>query len=407
MQKIIIIGGGAAGFFTAINIAEKHPDYQVTILEKTDKLLSKVKVSGGGRCNVTNARSTPSELVRFYPRGQKKLHPVFNRFSTSDMVQWLEQRGVKTHAEADQRMFPVSNSSQTVIDCFLNEAFRLRVKILRNCAMTSLEQTEGDRWLVRTNQEDLPADKVIVCTGSSPALWKQLESFGLEVTPPVPSLFTFNIRDERIAGLPGVSFPEVRIRITGTKLEASGPLLITHWGLSGPAVLKLSAWGARELAEVRYRFSLLINFLGGQPPEHIRQLLLNEKVENPKRKVVNYPPGGLPKRSWEQLTGYCGIGTETLFGALSKSQLNKLTEELTQGLYPVTGKSTFKEEFVTSGGVKLSEIDLDTFECRKFKNLYLAGEVLDIDALTGGFNFQACWSAGWVISEGVRWHDYS
>lgn len=399
-MKIIVIGGGAAGFFAAINIAEKHPGFQVTILEKTNKLLSKVKVSGGGRCNVTNKRTKPSELVSFYPRGGKKLHQVFKRFSTSDMIDWLESKGVSTKAEEDLRMFPTSDSSQTIIDCFLTEAKRLNIVILQNQNMTSLEPI-GSKWEVNTTKNSYEADKVIIATGSSPAAWKLLTDVGLEITPIVPSLFTFNITDERLENLQGVSFTESRIKITGSKLEENGPLLITHWGLSGPAILKLSAWGAYELEAANYQFDILINFTGDLQPELIRDHIIQYKSSNPKRKIINYPLFNLPKRFWERITTFCKINEETPFSDLSKKQINKLVEELAQGKYSVNGKSTFKEEFVTAGGVKLNEINLETFECRRFPNLYLAGEVLDIDALTGGFNFQACWSGAWTISESL------
>ncbi|MFK7952445.1 MAG: NAD(P)/FAD-dependent oxidoreductase [Ekhidna sp.] len=397
-MKIIVIGGGAAGFFTAINIAEKHPTYKVTILEKSNKLLSKVKVSGGGRCNVTNARSKPSELVHFYPRGHKKLHSLFKSFSTSDMVAWLAQRGVKTKAEEDLRMFPITDSSQTIIDCFQKEAQKHKVQVRTNTAMASIKP-KGKNWIVETNEETIDADKVIIATGSSPALWKQLVNLGLQVTPPTPSLFTFNIKDARLKDLMGVSFESASVKITGTKLAESGPMIITHWGLSGPAILKLSAWGARELETLKYTFSIMINFTNDLKPEEVKSHFTQYKEAHPKRKIVNYPLFDLPKRFWERITSHCGISNETTHGELQKKQLNKLVEELSQGLYPVNGKSTFKEEFVTAGGVKLNEIDLATFESKEFKNLYLAGEVLDIDALTGGFNFQACWSAGWVISD--------
>lgn len=398
-MKVVVIGGGAAGFFTAISIAEKHPETQVEIWEKTDKYLSKVKVSGGGRCNVTNQRSLPSELTQFYPRGQKKLHSVFKKFSTSDMVAWLDAHGVPTHAEEDQRMFPVSNNSQTIVDCFVNTAWKLKIKLHPKRALTKLEKTETG-WLLHDGIETTLADKVVICTGPSPAIWNLLLDQGLALSQPVASLFTFHISDERIHELYGVPFNQVKVKVVGSKLEDSGPMIITHWGLSGPAILKLSSWGARELAALNYRFEILINFLD-MPNEAIRAALLEMKTQNPKRRISNYPVGALPKRFWERITIYSGIGEETLFEDLSKAQLNKLVEELAQGRYRVEGKSAFKEEFVTCGGVKLDEIDLETFEVKKLPGLYLAGEILDIDGLTGGFNFQACWSAGWCIAEAI------
>lgn len=398
--EVYVIGGGAAGFFTAINIAEKKPNCRVTILEKSSKLLGKVKVSGGGRCNVTNARSKPTDLIHFYPRGHKQLHPVFKSFSTNHMTNWLEDRGVPTKTEADLRVFPTSDSSRTIIDCFLKTAANAGVRINKNCALTGLEQTESG-WLIQTQQETLQADKVIIATGSSAATWEVLKHIGLSLTPPVPSLFTFNIKDHRLDGLQGVSFESAVVKVVKSKLTDSGPLLITHWGLSGPSILKLSAWGAKELAERNYHFEVLVNFLGSMGSDRVLSQLNTYKRSHPKRKVVNYPLFELPKRFWEQIASYCGISADTPYVETSKKQFNKLTEELTQGRYCVTGKSTFKEEFVTCGGVPLKEIDLQTFECKRYPNLYLAGEVLDIDGLTGGFNFQACWSAGWMISENI------
>lgn len=399
-KRIVVVGGGAAGFFTAINIAEKHPNYSVTILEKSNKLLSKVKVSGGGRCNVTNGRHRPGELIDFYPRGQKKLYKVFEQFTTKDMVNWLAGHGVKTHVEPDQRMFPESNTSQTIIDCFLATAKSHRVSICTQEAVTALS-SQGEEWIVQTKNRKFTTDAVVLAGGSSTGLWRMLAGMGLQLATAVPSLFTFNIKDPRLQGLMGVSFDHAKARIVGSKLEESGPLLITHWGLSGPAILKLSAWGARELADKGYHFEVLINFLGDLSADDVRQELNSYKQNHPNRKVGNYPLEGIPKRFWERLLEIGGISQSQTFGELSKKQLNKLVEELCQGRYSVKGKSTFKEEFVTCGGVKLSEIDLTTFEAKKHPGLYLAGELLDIDALTGGFNFQACWSAGWIISEAL------
>ncbi|MEP0367291.1 MAG: NAD(P)/FAD-dependent oxidoreductase [Cyclobacteriaceae bacterium] len=399
-KSIIIVGGGAAGYFSAINIAEKHPDYQVTILEKASQGLAKVRISGGGRCNVTNERKQPAELVNFYPRGQKKLYSVFKKFTTSDMVDWLKSRGVETQAEIDQRVFPASNTSQTIIDCFVNQAARLRIVVKFNTSVKSLVQN-GDHWKLETNRGEEVADVVIYATGSSPSSMAVLTKLGLQSTALAPSLFTFNISDARIKDLEGLSFRQVKVKVAKTKLEDEGPMLITHWGLSGPAVLKLSAWGALGLKEMGYRFQIMLNFTPDLKQEQVRAQISALKSNYSKRKTVNYPLFDLPRRFWERICAISEIDEDLLNLDLSKKQINKLTEELTQGLYHVNGKSTFKEEFVTCGGVDLSEINLDTFECRRFPSLYLAGEVLNIDALTGGFNFQACWSGGWVISESL------
>ncbi len=399
-MKIIVIGGGAAGFFTAINIAEKRAEVSITILEKSNKLLQKVKVSGGGRCNVTNARSKPSELVPFYPRGHKKLHGLFKRFTTQDMETWLASHQVQLKTEADLRMFPVTDSSQTIIDCFLRLIKKHRIEVQTQQHWIDL-QRKDQRWEVATKTDVYLADAVVLATGSSPTSWSILRKVGLQTTEIVPSLFTFNIKDARIQGLQGLSFPEASVKVVGTKLVESGPMLITHWGLSGPAILKLSSWGAYELHGRNYHFDVLINFIDAES-EQVRNQIQQYKIEHPSRIVMKYPLFELPRRFWEQLLRFIGIGDTTPYGELSKKHLNKLVEELTQGKYPVTGKSTFKEEFVTAGGVRLTEINLDTYEAKRFPGLYLAGEVLDIDALTGGFNFQACWSAGWVISEHLK-----
>lgn len=394
-------GGGASGFFAAINIARKHPDYQVTLLEKTNKVLSKVKVSGGGRCNVTNARTNPSELVKFYPRGQKKLYSLFKTFSTQDMVDWLEASGVHTHTEADLRMFPTSNSSQTIIDCFLEAAQSGGVEIRKNCGLADFSQS-GRGWKVVTQQdEQLEADALVIATGSAPSIWNKLAEMGLTIEKAVPSLFTFNIKDPRLQGLSGMSFGDVSVRITGTKLEEQGPLLITHWGLSGPAVLKLSAWGARWLEAQKYHFDIMLNFLPESNFEEFRQELLSFKAAHPTRKVKNFHKEEIPNRYWENLLTYLEINPDLPLGELPNKLINKLTVELTQASFEVSGKSTFKEEFVTCGGVALAEVDLKTMEAKRFPGLYFSGEVLDIDALTGGFNFQSCWSTAWLISEAV------
>jgi len=400
-KQVVICGGGASGFFAAINIARKHPSYQVTLLEKSKQVLSKVRISGGGRCNVTNARTLPSDLVKFYPRGQKKLYSLFKEFSTQDMVEWLEDQGVRTHTESDLRMFPTTNSSQTVIDCFTKAAHHAGVVLRQNCGLSDfIPKASG--WEVHTqNGEHLHADMLVMATGSAPSVWRKLESLGVRMQPAVPSLFTFNIKDERLSGLSGMSFPDVKIKVTGTKLEEQGPLLVTHWGLSGPAVLKLSAWGAEWLAEQKYHFNIQLNLLPELGFEQFRQKLLNFKAAHPTRLVKNYQHTEIPKRYWERLIQVLAIRPDLPFGELPNKMINKLTVEMSQASFEVRGKSTFKEEFVTCGGVALSEVNLKTMESKHFPGLYFTGEVLNIDALTGGFNFQSCWSTAWLISETV------
>jgi len=398
--KIVIVGGGAAGFFSAINIAINQPEAQIMLLEKSSKLLNKVIISGGGRCNVTNGREEPGVLTQFYPRGQKKIHKLFERFGTKEMIQWLEIRGVKTKTEPDLRVFPVTDSSKTISDCLLNEAIKYNVAIKTNEAVLSINQSSG-HWNIKTTKSEYLADKLVWSTGSSEASWKILDQLGLKRNLGVPSLFTFNIHDERLRGLMGVSFPNVGIKIAGTKLEETGPMLITHWGLSGPAVLKLSAWGAREIAEKNYVFSAIVNFTSTKTYQELMEWFEAIKANNPTKKVKNVRLEWVSRSYEEMLYAFIGIGDKNA-GELTKKDIQKLSEELTQARFEVNGKSTFKEEFVTCGGIDLSEINLETFECKNYPGLYLAGEAIDIDALTGGFNFQACWSAGWVIGQSVH-----
>lgn len=396
-MKIGIIGGGAAGFFTAINIAEKIPNAQITILEKSNKVLSKVKVSGGGRCNVTNGRKTPSELTPFYPRGGKKLYKPFQTFGTTEMRQWLGQHGVPTHTEEDLRVFPASNNSQTIIDSFLRLSQKHGISVQKGIGVTKIEQADNS-WHVHSNDQKLSYDQLIVASGASEQMWRVLEGLGLKSESRVPSLFTFNIKDHRLNGLQGLAFPEASLKITTTKLQESGPLLITHWGLSGPAVLKLSAWGAELLADKQYHFEIIANLIN-QPSDAFRNWFRQQQSDHGNRQVGNLQIEGCPNRFYQQLLNVANIPPTKKLSELSKKDINKITEELTQAHYSVKGKSTFKEEFVTCGGVSLSEIDLNSMQARRFPGLYLAGEVINIDALTGGFNFQACWTGGWLISE--------
>ena len=396
---IIIVGGGAAGFFTAINIAEKNKHLKVAILERGKEVLSKVRISGGGRCNVTHACFIPNDLVKFYPRGEKELRGPFHQFCSGDTIEWFENHGVPLKIEEDGRMFPESNSSQTIIDCFTDNVHKLAIQVLTGQSVQSLFQTE-EFWKVETNKETFACKKLIISAGSNPKVWEMLSELGHSIIPPVPSLFTFNIKDPRIKDLMGLSaFASVKVK--GSKLSASGPLLITHWGMSGPGVLRLSAWGARELADKNYQFALLVNWLNDLDFEEVIDVLKKLKEEHTKKTIVKKSPFEFPNRLWESLVLASGITEETKWADLSKKQINQLAEQLTNGVFQVNGKSTFKEEFVTAGGVDLKEINFKTMESKLLPNLYLAGEVLNIDAITGGFNFQNAWTGGFIISEAI------
>ncbi len=396
---IIIVGGGAAGFFTAINIAEKNKHLKVAILERGKEVLSKVRISGGGRCNVTHACFVPNDLVKFYPRGEKELRGPFHHFCSGDTIEWFENHGVPLKIEEDGRMFPESNSSQTIIDCFTDNVHKLGIQVLTGQSVQSLFQTE-DFWKVETNNETFACKKLIISAGSNPKVWEMLSELGHTIIPPVPSLFTFNIKDPRIKDLMGLSaFASVKVK--GSKLSASGPLLITHWGMSGPGILRLSAWGARELADKNYQFALLVNWLNDIDLEEAVDVLKSLKEEHSKKTIVKKSPFEFPNRLWESLVLASGISQETKWADLSKKQLTQLAEQLTNGVFQVNGKSTFKEEFVTAGGVDLKEINFKTMESKLLPNLYLAGEVLNIDAITGGFNFQNAWTGGFLISEAI------
>ncbi|WP_373552912.1 NAD(P)/FAD-dependent oxidoreductase [Haliscomenobacter sp.] len=401
-QTIIIIGGGAAGFFTAIRAAECDPSAQVVILEKSKDVLGKVKVSGGGRCNLTHACFVPRELSKFYPRGEKELLGPFNRFACGDTIDWFEKRGVPTKIEEDGRMFPTSDDSQTVIDCLWSAARKAGVKVYTNTPLKNIKAPTqaGKTWVIETNNQTLHAHKVMLATGSSPSMWDMLAKLGHQIVPPVPSLFTFNIKDARLSDLLGVSVPLAEVQIEGQKLRSSGPLLITHWGLSGPAILKLSAWGARELAALNYRFTVRVNWIMAKT-ESTREDLEALKQEDGRKMVMANPQFGLANRLWKRLVQAAGIREDKRWADLSKKEIQALAEELTQGRFQVNGKSIFKEEFVTAGGVDLKEVDFKTFESKLFPGLFFAGEVLNIDAITGGFNFQAAWTGGWIAGEAM------
>ncbi len=396
---IIIIGGGAAGFFTAINIVEKNSKLKVAILERGKNVLEKVRISGGRRCNVTHACFVPNDLVKFYPRGEKELKGPFHQFCSGDTIEWFEQHGVELKIEDDGRMFPVSNSSQTIIDCFLKSTQKLKIDILTGHSVQELYQG-NDYWKITTNQEVFSCQKVIMATGSNPKIWELLQNLGHSIIEPLPSLFTFNIKDARIKDLMGLS-TLASVKVKKSKLQASGPLLITHWGMSGPGILRLSAWGARELADKKYQFAIQVNWLNETDFEEAIDLLKNIKEENSKKLVSKYAHFDLPKRLWENLVKAAGISEETKWADVNKKQLNTLAEQLTNAEFQVNGKSTFKEEFVTAGGVDLKEVNFKTMESKILPNLFFAGEILNIDAITGGFNFQNAWTGGFIVANAI------
>ncbi len=403
-MNIVVIGGGAAGFFGALAAAEAHPAAKITILEQSPNLLGKVKISGGGRCNVTHACFEPKELVKFYPRGGKELLGPFHRFMTGDTMGWFEDRGVELKIEADGRVFPISDDSQTIIDCFLKEAKKLNIQIQVKTKVLGLTPPEnnGADWQVHTKTKIWEANRVLLASGSNPATWRWLSALGHKLVAPVPSLFTFNLKDQRIASLPGLSVGEAELQVQGHKsLRSEGPLLVTHWGLSGPAILKLSAWGARELHDQAYHFDLLVNWRAGKGVEYWNNQWQQARQQYPKRQIQKDAPEGLPQRLWKQLAKQAGIGPETRWADLNKVQGQALSEELSLGRYEVRGKSTFKEEFVTCGGLDLKEVNFKTMQSRLFPGLFFAGEVLNIDAVTGGFNFQAAWTTGWIAGQAM------
>jgi predicted Rossmann fold flavoprotein len=401
MQKfdVIIVGGGAAGFFTAINIAEKNANLKIAILERGTTVLGKVKISGGGRCNVTHACFAPNELVQFYPRGEKELRGPFHQFGTKETLTWFENHGVNLKTEPDGRMFPVSNSSQTIIDCFTTAAQKLKISVVNSQSVQDVCKIEN-HWEIKSQSENYSCEKLVFATGSNPKIWELLATLHHKIIPPVPSLFTFNIKDERIQNLMGVA-TTVTATVKDSKLKTSGPLLITHWGFSGPAILKLSAWGARILFDKDYKFILQINWLHDISFEETEKILWQTKQSNPKKTIIKHPLFELPARLWESLAQASGITSIITWADVSKKQLAQLTAQLTKSEFAVNGKSTFKEEFVTAGGINLKEIHFKTMESKIHKNLYFAGEIMNIDAITGGFNFQNAWTSGFLVAEAV------
>ena len=402
--EAIVIGGGAAGFFAAIACAEANPNVKVTILEAGSNPLSKVKISGGGRCNVTHNCFEPRELVQNYPRGGKALRGAFSRFQPLDTVEWFESRGVKLKAEADGRMFPITDRSATIINCFTEAARQAGVKIQTNSAVRRISKPAGKKFSVELKKgQTLKCDRLLIATGSNPLGYRWAKELGHTVETPVPSLFTFKIGDSRLTGLAGVSTDKAVVTLLDSdkKLQQTGALLVTHWGLSAPAILKLSAWGARTLSEQKYQMKLQVNWLPEYNQATLREHLLLLKTEHPKKRIITFCPVAIPKRLWQSFVSYVGIKPEKIWAELSKKELNKLVLELTQGQYKIEGKGVFKDEFVTCGGVKLAEVDFKTMSSKICPHLYFAGEVLDIDGVTGGFNFQSAWTTGWLAGNAM------
>ena len=393
---VLVVGGGAAGFFAAINTAEQNPKLKIAILERGSNVLSKVKISGGGRCNVTHAEFIPQELILNYPRGEKELRGPFHNYMTGDTMEWFESRGVPLKIEEDGRVFPVSNSSQTIIDCFLEQVKKYKIEVLLNHPVQGIRYN-NETWELDTTKGVFSTPKLLIATGSNPKIWKLLSSLGHEVILPVPSLFTFNIKDPRLKTIPGVVATDVRVSVVDSNLESEGPLLVTHTGLSAPSILKLSAYGALELAEKKYKFQIQVNFIK-QTLLECNKKLFEVKKQSPKKTILKSAQFNLPKRLWEQLVMASNISDHLRWTDVSKEKLHGLACELTQAVFKVDGKSTFKEEFVTAGGVELKGVNFKTFESKYYKNLFFAGEVLNIDAVTGGFNFQNAWTSAFIAA---------
>jgi predicted Rossmann fold flavoprotein len=399
MFDLIVIGGGAAGFFGAINCGAKNPKLKILLLEKSSKLLSKVKISGGGRCNVTHRCFEPTPLSGHYPRGQKELKKMFRVFHAQDTVDWFAARGIRLKSEEDGRMFPITDDSQTIIDCFLEESSKLGIQIELNCGAERIERN-AKGFEVHTSKNVYQAAKVLVAIGGHPqkSAYQWIENLGHTIDPLIPSLFTFNDSEKKFRDLMGISVATAEVKIAGTKFSECGPVLITHWGLSGPAVIKLSAWAAEYLNKQNYTFQVLVNWTGHLSEEELRTLFQAHKMNRPKQKVFSNPFFGLSQRLWQRLAELAEIDSSKIWGETSNKDINRLIEWLARSSFKIKGKTTFKEEFVTCGGVPLTEINLDTMESRLVPGLYFAGEVLNIDGETGGFNFQGAWTTSYLAA---------
>ncbi len=398
IYDLIVIGGGAAGFFGAIRSAERNPQIKILILEKSNEVLSKVRVSGGGRCNVTHACFDPSEMVTNFPRGNKELRGPFHRFLCGDMMDWLSAHRVETKIEEDGRVFPRSDTSESIIKCFVDLCRQYQIEIKTRCGVSSIEAKEG-HWNLETSVETFVCRNVLVASGSSPAIWKLCKGLGHRIIDPVPSLFTFKIKDPLIDGLAGISVPYAEVVIKGQKFHETGPLLITHWGLSGPSILKLSAWAARALHEINYQFSIQVNWTG-EDRETVFQEIQRLRQIHGKRTLLNHVLYKIPKRLWQRMIHILKLDT-SIFADLKSAQMDALVKMICQCEFNVTGKSTFKDEFVTCGGIDTKEINFKSMESKLLPGLYFAGEILNIDAVTGGFNFQAAWTTAYLAADAI------
>ena len=402
-KHLVVIGGGAAGFFCAVNAARLNRNLQVTILEKSNKLLSKVKISGGGRCNVCHACFDIATMSKQYPRGNNFVKKTFHQFFTNDTIQWFEERGVKLKTEPDGRMFPVTDSSQTIIDCLMKEANRFGVEIRMNSEVKGVKQEEGQFRIVMQDFRVMTADYICVASGgyAKTTMFEWLRQLGHTIEDPVPSLFTFNLPGHPITKLMGVSVENARVKLSDSRLEEQGPLLITHWGLSGPAILRLSAWGARALAASKWEFTMQVNWLPAYNDQSLQEKFRQLRKDLASAKLINRNPFGLPQRLWEFLLEHSAIKNETRWADLNSKEQNRLIRHLCAFGFEVKGKTTYKEEFVTAGGVKLSEVDANTMMSKKTPHLYFAGEVLDVDGITGGYNFQHAWTSGIIAAKSL------
>ncbi len=401
--KVIVIGGGAAGFFGAIACKESYPEAEVILLEKMRQVLAKVRVSGGGRCNVTHSCFDVAALVKNYPRGEKALRGAFTRFQPENTIDWFLQRGVKLKTEADGRMFPITDSSETIINCLMSAAKKAGVTLRTECGIQSITKNENGFTLILTTAETITCDKILIATGSNVKIFEIIKAFGHNIEPLVPSLFTFNIPNSPLSELSGIAIAKVHLKIANTALEQTGPLLITHFGFSGPSVLKLSAFGARILENLDYQTELQINWLPDISYEGLKNSLSDYKQKNHLRLTTTESPVDLPKNLWKHLSKAWTNEdlTPLKWSQVSLKQINQIIEKLKKDVYQIRGKTTFKEEFVTCGGVALNEVDFKTMESKICKGLYFAGEVLDVDGITGGFNFQNAWTTSWIAGQSM------